>query len=57
MKDQWLFQLLPENFVKACQAANMPVVLQKREDYDHGYYFIATFIEDHIKHHARYLKV
>ncbi|XP_034238761.1 S-formylglutathione hydrolase [Thrips palmi] len=55
-QDTWLTQLLPDNFVKACQAANMPVVLQLRDGYDHGYYFISTFIEEHIKHHARYLK-
>lgn len=55
-QDPWLSQLLPDNFVKACQAVNMPVVLQKRDGYDHGYFFISTFIEEHIKHHARYLK-
>lgn len=54
--DPYLHELLPENFVKACQAVNMPVVLQMREGYDHGYYFIASFIDEHIKHHARYLK-
>ncbi|KAK3926703.1 S-formylglutathione hydrolase [Frankliniella fusca] len=56
MSDPFLEKLLPENFVKACQAVNMPVVLQKREGYDHGYYFIATFIYDHIRHHYQYLK-
>ena len=26
--------------------------LRWREDYDHGYYFVSTFVEDHIRHHA-----
>ncbi|KAJ1528455.1 hypothetical protein ONE63_006866 [Megalurothrips usitatus] len=55
-KDEFLYQLLPDQFVKACQAVNMPVVLRMKDGYDHGYYFISSFIEEHIKHHARYLK-
>ena len=49
-------QLLPENFVVSAQATGMPVVLRMQEDYDHSYYFIATFMEDHIRHHAAALK-
>lgn len=45
-------QLLPENFVQSAQDGGVPVVLRMQEDYDHSYYFIATFIEDHIRHHA-----
>lgn len=45
-------QLLPEAFVDACRSNNVPVVLRKQEGYDHSYYFIATFVADHIKHHA-----
>lgn len=48
-------QLLPENFVEACRGAGMEVVLRMQEGYDHSYYFIATFMEDHIKHHAKCL--
>jgi len=48
-------QLLPENFVEACRSKNVPVTLRMHEGYNHSYYFITTFIEDHIKHHARYL--
>lgn len=56
-KDQFYpSQLLPENFVEACRSKNVPVTLRMQEGYDHGYYFIASFVEDHIKHHARYLK-
>jgi len=49
-------QLLPEYFVKACADNQMPVIYRVHEGYDHGYYFIATFIEDHIKHHMKYLQ-
>lgn len=56
-KDQFYpSQLLPENFVEACRSKNVPVTLRMQEGYDHSYYFIASFVEDHIKHHARYLK-
>ena len=48
-------QLLPENFVEACREAKLPVMLRMQEGYDHGYSFIATFIEDHIKKHAEIL--
>lgn len=49
-------QLLPENFVEACRSKNVPVTLRMQEGYDHSYYFISSFVEDHVKHHARYLK-
>nr|XP_058966270.1 S-formylglutathione hydrolase-like [Pocillopora verrucosa] len=48
-------QLLPENFVEACRSKNVPVTLRLHEGYNHSYYFIASFVEDHIRHHARYL--
>jgi S-formylglutathione hydrolase len=28
-------------------------VLRRHEGYDHGYYFVASFVEDHLRHHAR----
>lgn len=49
-------QLLPENFVEACRSKNVPVTLRMQEGYDHSYYFISSFVEDHVKHHARHLK-
>ena len=49
-------QLLPENFVSAAQSAGVPTVLRMQEGYDHGYYFIASFVEDHLRHHAAALK-
>ncbi|XP_071798141.1 S-formylglutathione hydrolase-like [Asterias amurensis] len=48
-------QLLPDNMVAACASSKMPVTLRMQEGYDHSYYFIATFVNDHIKHHMRYL--
>jgi S-formylglutathione hydrolase len=50
-------QLKPELFIQACQEVNQPLNLRYQEGYDHGYYFIASFIEDHIKHHVRELGV
>ena len=48
-------QLLPQAFVDACRESNVPVVLRMQEGYDHSYYFISSFIGDHIKHHAEIL--
>ena len=45
-------QLLPEVFEAACKKANQPLTLRFQAGYNHSYYFIATFIEEHIRHHA-----
>jgi S-formylglutathione hydrolase len=45
-------QLMPHQFEQACTQAGQPLTLRMQPHYDHSYYFIATFIEDHIKHHA-----
>jgi S-formylglutathione hydrolase len=45
-------QLYPDVFETACREAGQPLTLRRHADYDHGYYFISTFIEDHIAHHA-----
>ena len=45
-------QLHPHLFEAACIAANQPLTLRRHEGYDHGYYFIATVMADHIAHHA-----
>ncbi|XP_068686796.1 S-formylglutathione hydrolase-like isoform X1 [Montipora foliosa] len=56
-KDQFYpSELLPENLVEACKSKKVPVTLRMQEGYDHSYYFISSFVEDHIKHHARFLK-
>ncbi|CAD5119088.1 DgyrCDS7733 [Dimorphilus gyrociliatus] len=48
-------QLLPENLEKVCSDKNLPVTIRMQNEYDHSYFFIATFIEDHIKHHSQVL--
>jgi S-formylglutathione hydrolase len=48
-------QLMPEKLESACSAAGKELRLRKQEGYDHSYYFIATFLEDHIRHHAQAL--
>ncbi|HEX4986434.1 MAG TPA: S-formylglutathione hydrolase [Burkholderiales bacterium] len=48
-------QLYPEVFEVACRESDQPLVLNRREGYDHGYFFIATFMEDHLRHHAAQL--
>ncbi|MDF3833636.1 S-formylglutathione hydrolase [Cupriavidus basilensis] len=48
-------QLYPEALEAACAAVGQPLTLRRHASYDHGYYFISTFIEDHIRHHAAQL--
>lgn len=48
-------QLHPHLFETACACASQPLTLRRHAGYDHGYYFISTFIEDHVKHHAAQL--
>jgi S-formylglutathione hydrolase len=56
MADKFLAeQLKPELFATACQRSGTLLQLRKQEGYDHGYYFISTFIEDHLRHHAQQL--
>ena len=49
-------QLHPHLFQAACIDAGQPLTLRMHEGFDHGYYFVATFMADHIAHHAKYLK-
>lgn len=44
-------QLHPERFEQACAQAGQPLTLRRHAGYDHGYYFISTFIEDHLRWH------
>lgn len=49
-------QLLPENLVAACAGnENIELVSREQKDYDHSYYFIATFVEEHLRHHSNVL--
>ena len=53
MADKFLVeQLKPELFEMACKHAGQGLMLRRHEGYDHSYYFIQTFVEDHLKHHA-----
>jgi S-formylglutathione hydrolase len=45
-------QLHPHLFEAACEAVGQPLTLRRQPGYDHGYYFISTFIEDHLRFHA-----
>ena len=45
-------QLHPELLESACAAIGQPLTLRRHAGYDHGYYFIQTFVEDHLRHHA-----
>ncbi|WP_422650221.1 S-formylglutathione hydrolase [Cupriavidus sp. H18C1] len=49
-------QLHPEAFEAACAAVGQPLTLRRHQGYDHGYYFIATWMEDHLRHHAAQLQ-
>jgi len=52
-------QLLPENFLNAAREAGydeVQVRVREHEGYDHSYYFISSFAEDHIHFHAQFLK-
>ena len=48
-------QLQPERLRAACEAAGIPLTLRLQPGYDHSYFFIATFIEDHLRWHAERL--
>lgn len=48
-------QLKPHLFEQACEKVGQPLTLRMQDGYDHSYYFITTFIEDHIRHHAEAL--
>jgi len=49
-------QLMPDALEAACQVSGLPLRLRRHAGYDHGYYFIATFMEDHLRHHAAILE-
>jgi S-formylglutathione hydrolase len=48
-------QLLPNIFVQACEKSGVALTLRLQPEYNHSYYFIASFIEDHIRYHAEAL--
>ena len=48
-------QLLPEVFAAAARMSGQRLTLRMQAGYDHGYYFIQTFMADHLRHHAKHL--
>ena len=55
--DQFLEdQLKPGLLAEACSKADIPLTLNMRSGYDHSYYFISSFMADHVAWHARRLK-
>lgn len=55
--DQFLEdQLKPHKFVEACDKAGVKLTVNMREGYDHSYYFISTFIDDHLEFHFNQLE-
>ncbi len=56
LDDQFLDeQLKPHQFEAACWAADQPLTLRRHSGYDHNYYFISTFMQDHIVFHSAIL--
>ena len=57
LADQFLAtQLRPDRLERACEATGQPLTLRRHEGYDHGYFFVASFVADHLAHHARQLR-
>jgi S-formylglutathione hydrolase len=48
-------QLMPERLEAACAKAGQPLTLRRHAGYDHSYYFVSTFMADHLRHHAERL--
>jgi S-formylglutathione hydrolase len=49
-------QLLPKNLEQAAKNANYPLAMNYHDGFDHSYYFISSFIEQHLEFHNRYLR-
>jgi S-formylglutathione hydrolase len=49
-------ELRPELLEQACAAAGIPLTLRRQEGYDHSYYFISTFMPEHLRWHAERLR-
>lgn len=45
-------QLRVEDFNDACQTSNYPLTLRYQQGYDHSYFFVASFIDEHLRRHA-----
>jgi S-formylglutathione hydrolase len=56
MADPYLEQLLPNELKEACRASGQRLTYRERSGYDHGYYFVSTFIAEHLRFHAAALR-
>jgi S-formylglutathione hydrolase len=56
MADPYLEQLLPNELKEACRASGQRLTYRERLGYDHGYYFVSTFIAEHLQFHAAALR-
>ena len=56
LADQFYSQLNPEKYQQACQTVRQKLTLRQHTDYDHGYYFIQTFMDEHLQFHALQLQ-
>ena len=54
--DPFLDQLRPDLLRAACAEAGQKLTLRERDGYDHGYFFVSTFIEEHLRFHAQALQ-
>ncbi|WP_323784323.1 S-formylglutathione hydrolase [Thalassovita sp.] len=53
--DQFIDLLMPEAFAEAVNARRVPAALRLQKGYDHSYFFVSSFIEDHVSFHAEAL--
>jgi S-formylglutathione hydrolase len=56
MADPFLEQLRPNDLKEACRSAGQRLTYRERSGYDHGYYFVSTFIAEHLRFHAAALR-
>ncbi|OTG62915.1 S-formylglutathione hydrolase [Acinetobacter silvestris] len=56
LNDQFYSQLHPETFQQACNKVGQKLTLRLHDGYDHGYYFIQSFMDDHLQFHALQLQ-
>ena len=50
--DEFLSELMPDKLSEVCAESHHPLTLRMQAGYDHSYYFVASFVKDHIEHHA-----
>ncbi|MDP3857221.1 MAG: S-formylglutathione hydrolase [Stagnimonas sp.] len=56
LSDQFISQLQPDVLEATAQQVGQSLQLRRHAGYDHGYYFVQSFVHDHLAHHARLLK-